>query len=189
MALAGLILPDPQSICQGVVREVILELLDKLLETWPCHWVCREIIMEVPVLPIWGIVINYKFASMGLKILKAASIISLLLISFSTGHIGGTYFMFLILGLISGGHNTLISILYLIILSLLIISILKSFKNRKTDLYLFLIGGLALTIPISQHIYFLIERNRADTMFYVTATIFLIIYGITLFMIGKKRET
>jgi len=123
---------------------------------------------------------------MNLKILKTATIISLLLVKFSTSHIGGTYFEFLILGLISGGYSTLLSILYLIILSLLILSIFKSFNNKKTDFYLFILGGLILSAPIAQHIYFLIERNRTDTLFYVTATISLIIYVITLFMIGKK---
>ena len=118
---------------------------------------------------------------MTLNLLKILTVLSFLLIMFETDHLGGFFGTFLLLGMMAGGVTTLISILYVLILVLFLLSILKPFS--KKNFYLFFIGGLILLFPIAQHLYAVIAYNNHDYMFIITSGIFTIIYGFTLFKI------
>ena len=127
---------------------------------------------------------------MKLKILKLLTVISFVLITFDTGHIGGQFGLFIILGLLSDYKDIIISALILSILLIFIISSFKRFKP-KLDFYIFLFGGFSLLIPIIMHMYFLFSKikTRIDATFYLTATLYLIIYGITLLNVFNKQKT
>lgn len=122
------------------------------------------------------------------KFLKYLTILSFLLITFDTGHLGGQFGYFAVLGLFAGGITTIISLIILAILILFLISAVKPFKSK--DFYVFLIGGAVLIIPIIMHIRFLIlnMKNRNDTIFYLTTFIFLTIYIITLLQIKNSNK-
>jgi len=126
-----------------------------------------------------------------LKILKILTVISFLLITFSGRHIGGQFGIFLYLGLFSDFKNLIPVALILMILMMFIFS---SFKQlNKIDLYIFIIGGMILMIPIIAHIRFIFinMKNRGDNVFYMTLLPFLTFYGLTLYKIireNKKRK-
>jgi hypothetical protein len=120
-----------------------------------------------------------------LKKMKVLIVILFLLITFDSGHIGGQFGCFLILGLISGGVTSIFSLIQIFTL----IAFLKSsFKPSNKDVYIFLIGGILLLIPIVYHIIFLIsERHYRQPFFYLTTSLFLIAYVYTLFNMRNKK--
>jgi hypothetical protein len=123
-----------------------------------------------------------------LKILKILTVLSFLMITFDSGHLGGQFGIYIILGLFFGFQEAILAALFLIILALFLLS---SFKNLKTkDLYIFIIGGLILMIPIIAHIRFLLitMKNRGDKVFYLTLLPFLTFYGLTLFKIIRENK-
>lgn len=122
---------------------------------------------------------------MNLKILKFLTIVSFLLITFNTGHIGGSFWVFLFLGLLSGGKETFFALIILLVLLLFLINAIIPRKTKK-DLYLFLIGGIILLVPILMHLQFLIVNGKNGKFpFYISSIIFLIIYCIALIEIKK----
>lgn len=124
---------------------------------------------------------------MKLKIFKILTVLSFVIITIDTGHIGGQFGIFIILAYFSDFKDILISILFS---SILITFLISCFKNLKTkiDLYLFLVGGIVLFIPITKHILFLITKVRSDVIFYITGLIFILFYSYTLFLIRKNRK-
>ena len=123
-----------------------------------------------------------------IRILKILVVISFLSITVDTGHVGGPFAAFLVLGFLSDIWTVAMSTLYLTVLILFVLSGFKNFK--KKDIYLFIGGGVILLIPIVMHISFLLKerKNSGDNLFYITTTIFLIMYGITLFQINKLQR-
>lgn len=126
---------------------------------------------------------------MKLKVLKTATVLTFLLIHFSTEHIGGFFGLFIFFGLFSGDINAFKALIILLPLITFTISAFKPFKF-PLDYYLFLIGGLILSIPIVMHTYYVISKmpNRGDTIFFITTLIFLATYLFTLFYIKKSRR-
>ena len=122
-----------------------------------------------------------------LKVLKLLTVLCFISITFDTGHIGGQFGLFIMLGFLSDFIGFIISSLSSIILFLFIIS---SFipLSPKLDLYIFLWGGVLLLIPIIVHLYFLFSKIRIDTPFYFTVSLYLILYGITLLKIINLRK-
>lgn len=126
---------------------------------------------------------------MQLKLLKLFTVISFILITFDTGHIGGQFGVFIILGFLSDYKDFILSAFIATILITFIISSFKPFKPRF-DFYLFLLGGFVLCIPIIMHVSFLFSKmkNRIDEVFYLTAALYLVIYATTLFKIIKEKN-
>lgn len=124
---------------------------------------------------------------MKLKIFKLLTVLSFILITFDTGHIGGQFGLFIILGFLSDYNDILISTLTVAILIGFIINSFKPFKP-KFDFYLFFLGGFVLFIPIIMHLSFLFSKNKniIDEDFYITTTLYFVIYGITLIILKKK---
>ncbi|GAA4305841.1 hypothetical protein [Aestuariibaculum suncheonense] len=124
---------------------------------------------------------------MSLKILKILTVISFLLITWSGPHIGGPFGLYLILGLLGNISSIIQAGVILVILILFLYSSYKSF--HKYDLYLFLVGGVILMIPICSHIntVFTHYKNKGDNVFFLTLIPFLLLYGITLLKIYKQK--
>ena len=122
-----------------------------------------------------------------LKILKILTVLSFLLITFDTGHIGGQFGSFILLGFLGDYKGILASILITIILIYFIVSSIRFFKP-KVDFYLSLLGGVLLFIPITIHIKFLLSKGRSDRVFYFTTLIFLVFYGFNLYKISKQKD-
>lgn len=122
-----------------------------------------------------------------LKILKILTVLSFLLITFDTGHIGGQFGSFILLGFLSDYKGIMASTLITIILIYFIVSSIK-FLKPKVDFYLSLLGGLLLFIPITIHIKFLLSKDRSDSIFYFTTIIFLVFYGFNLYKILKQKN-
>lgn len=126
---------------------------------------------------------------MTIKILKLLTVLSFLIITFSTEHIGGQFGLYIILGLFSGGIGTLKALFYVMIILLIILSNIVSF-SKKIDFAIFTISGIFFCIPIIMHISYLISKmkNRGDTVFYITTSIFLVFYIATLFKIKENNK-
>lgn len=122
-----------------------------------------------------------------LKILKILTVLSFLLITFDTGHIGGQFGSFILLGFLGDYKGILASILITIILIYFIVSPIRFFKP-KVDFYLSLLGGVLLFIPITIHIKFLLSKGRSDSVFYFTTLIFIVFYGFNLYKISKQKD-
>lgn len=116
---------------------------------------------------------------MSTKLFKLLTIVFYLLITFDTGHIGGQFGTFLVLGLISGGINSILALVLLLILILFVVSV---FKPYKRDFYVFLFGGALLCIPVFTHNNFYPRFNK---LFWITAFVFLLFYVLTLIKIKK----
>lgn len=121
-----------------------------------------------------------------LKILKILTVISFLTITFRDQHIGGLYGQFLILGLFFDFKTFILSLTGLMILTTFIFSSFKTFK--KFDIYIFLIGGIVLMIPIFLRLKGIISSNHNDNIFCLTSILFMTIYGTTLFLIIKENK-
>lgn len=123
-----------------------------------------------------------------LKILKIFTVISYLLIIWTGDHLGGIFGYYIILGLFGDISTILLSVLFLIILTVFLYSSFKPFK--KNELHVFLLGGVILIIPVLSHFYTVLTqfKNRGDNRFFLTLFLFLILYGMTLVSIGRQKK-
>lgn len=123
-----------------------------------------------------------------LKIFKILTVMSYLFITFDTGHIGGPFGLYIILGLFWNISSILLSVLFLTILSVFLYSSFKPFK--KNELYLYLFGGFILLIPVLSHINIVLTqfKNRGDNRFFLTLIPFLFFYFMTLFIIRRQKH-
>lgn len=123
-----------------------------------------------------------------LKILKIFTVISYLFITWTGDHLRGAFGFYLILGLLGNISTILLSVLFLTILTVFLYSSFKPFK--KNELYVFLLGGVILFIPILSHFYTVLTqfKNRGDNLFFLTLFPFLILYSMTLFLISRQKK-
>ena len=122
-----------------------------------------------------------------LKILKIFTVISYLFIMRTGDHLGGAFGYYLIFGLLGNISTILLSALFLTILTVFLYS---SFKPlNKNELYVFLLGGVILIIPVLSHFCTVLTqfKNRGDNLFFLTLFPFLVLYGMTLFLICRKK--
>lgn len=123
---------------------------------------------------------------MKLKLFKLLTVISFVFITLDSGHIGGQFGLFIVLGFLSDYKDIIISFLTTLILIIFIVNSFKSFKP-KIEYLIFLIGGIVLLVPIIMHINFLFSKNRNDDSFYITTLLYLFFYGTTLYFIIKRK--
>ena len=123
-----------------------------------------------------------------LKILKIFTVISYFFITWTGDHLGCVFGFYMVLGLFGNISTILISALFLTILSVFLYSSFKPFK--KNELYVFLVGGVILIIPVLSHLYTVLTqfKNRGDNLFFLTLFPFLILYGMTLFLLSRKNN-
>lgn len=122
-----------------------------------------------------------------LKILKIFTVLSYFFITWTGDHLGGFLGFYMVLGLFGNIFTILISASFLTILSVFLYSSFKPFK--KNELYVFLLGGVILIIPVLSHLYTVLTqfKNRGDNLFFLTLFPFLILYGMTLFLLSRKK--
>lgn len=120
--------------------------------------------------------------------IKILTILSFLFIKFDSGHLGGFFYEYLILGLFYDKTSLFLSVSILSFLLIFSYDIIKPFK-QKTVLLIYALGIIILFIPILLHIKFLIVNLRNDFTFFLTSIIFFIIYGYTLIKIYKRVKT
>ena len=123
-----------------------------------------------------------------LKILKILTVISYLFITCTGGHLRGAFGYYIVLGLFWNISTILLSVLFLTILSVFLYSSFKPFK--KNELYVFLLGGVILIMPVLSHFYTVLTqfKNRGDNLFFLTLFPFLILYCMTLFLISSQKK-
>lgn len=84
-------------------------------------------------------------------------VISFLNITADTGHVGGPFGAYLLLGFLSDIWTIDMSTIYPAVLIIFVVSGFKKFK--KKDMYIFLGGGVVLLIPIFMHLSFVLKKR------------------------------
>ena len=110
-----------------------------------------------------------------LKILKIFTVVSYLFIMWTGDHLGGTLGFYIAWGFFGNISTILLSALFSTILTVFLYSSFKPFK--KNELYVFLLGGVILIIPVLSHFYTVLTqfKNRGDDRFFLTLFPFLIL--------------
>lgn len=123
-----------------------------------------------------------------ISLFKIATVISYCCIQIDSEHVGGPAGLYIVLGLLS--TKVIDKLLSLLILMVLLGMIYSTFKSKQSrDVYLFMIGGLILIIPLIQHMSYTVEYKRFVNWipFAITSLLFLGIEVFTSILIFRKR--